>query len=208
MVLETRRCYVTATSRRKLMSMPKITEPTVAEHRAMQHRAVLEAAERLIVEGHGKVPSLAEVAAEVGLARPSIYRYASSQHDLLVQLLITATEEWNAELEAKIQQAPPAPKERICAYVDATLELFTKSSHGQLMTAVQHIPEAFADPEVQRAHAGFQTIVAKFCPGVSAVDISLLNAAILRAADFAKHPRKLAEAQTTLHTMAVGIVAG
>ena len=49
--------------------MPKITETTVAEHRAVQHRAVLEAAEQLIVAGGGKVPSLAEVAAEVGLAR-------------------------------------------------------------------------------------------------------------------------------------------
>ena len=68
--------------------MPKITETTVAEHRAVQHRAVLEAAERLIVAGGGKVPSLAEVAAEVGLARPSVYRYVSSQHDLMVQLLV------------------------------------------------------------------------------------------------------------------------
>ena len=68
--------------------MPKITEDTVAEHRAVQHRAVLDAAERLIVENHGKVPTLAEVAAAVGLARPSVYRYAKSQHDLLVQLLI------------------------------------------------------------------------------------------------------------------------
>ncbi|MGJ4088686.1 hypothetical protein [Corynebacterium macclintockiae] len=40
--------------------MPKITETTVTEHRAVQHRAVLEAAERLIVAGGGKVPSLAE----------------------------------------------------------------------------------------------------------------------------------------------------
>ena len=66
--------------------MPKITESTVAEHRAMQHRAVLDAAQHLIIAGAGKVPTLAEVASEVGLARSSVYRYASSQHDLMVQL--------------------------------------------------------------------------------------------------------------------------
>src|SRR5699024_7327007 len=62
--------------------------------------------------------------AAVGLARPSVYRYVSSQHDLLVQLLIQSTQEWNAELEAKIADAPPEPPQRIRAYVDATLDLF------------------------------------------------------------------------------------
>ncbi len=188
--------------------MPKITESTVTEHRAVQHRAVLAAAERLIVEGQGKMPSLADVAAEVGLARPSIYRYASSQHDLLVQLLVLATEEWNEQLETKLRHAPPEPVQRICAYVDATLALFTVGSHGPLMTAAQHIPEAFTDPDVQRSHAGFEAIVARFCPGVSARDISLLNAAILRAAEFAKQPVTEAEVRTTLHAMAAAIVAG
>ncbi|WIM73092.1 hypothetical protein QP028_05350 [Corynebacterium suedekumii] len=57
--------------------MPKISESTVAEHRAVQHRAVLDAAEKLIVGSDGRVPTLAEVAAEVGLARSSVYLYAS-----------------------------------------------------------------------------------------------------------------------------------
>lgn len=61
--------------------MPKISEPTVTEHRASQHRAVLLAAERLIVESEGKVPTIAEVAAEVGLARSSVYLYVSSGKD-------------------------------------------------------------------------------------------------------------------------------
>lgn len=55
--------------------MPKISFPTVAEHRAVQHRAVLDAANRLIVENDGNVPTLAEVASEVGLARSSVYLY-------------------------------------------------------------------------------------------------------------------------------------
>ena len=110
--------------------MPKITETTVAEHRAVQHRAVLEAAERLIVAGGGKVPSLAEVAAEVGLARPSVYRYVSSQHDLMVQLLVLNSETWHDQLEDKVKAAPPEHEERICAYVDAMLDLFVHGSHG------------------------------------------------------------------------------
>lgn len=183
--------------------MPKITEETVAEHRAVQHRAVLDAAERLIVEQRGKVPTLAEVAAAVGLARPSVYRYVSSQHDLLVQLLILSTQEWNAELEAKIADAPPEPPQRIRAYVDATLELF---AHGPLAAAAQNFPEAFADEEVQRSHAGFQTIVAAFCPGVAPVDIALLNAAIGRAAEMVDKPEAFDHARQTLYAMAEALV--
>ena len=188
--------------------MPKITESTVAEHRAVQHRAVLHAAERLIVDNHGKVPTLAEVAAEVGLARPSVYRYAKSQHDLMVQLLIAASEDWNAELEAKIKNAPPEPHKRMRAYVDATLELFAHGSHGPLMAAGKNFPDAFADDNVQRTHAGFRRIVADFCPGVSPVDISLLNAAIGRAADYADNPQSLDHARQALYSMADALVAG
>ncbi|TVU86736.1 TetR/AcrR family transcriptional regulator [Corynebacterium aurimucosum] len=187
--------------------MPKITETTVAEHRAVQHRAVLEAAERLIVNNHGAVPTLAEVAAEVGLARPSVYRYVSSQHDLLVQLLIHATQTWNEQLEAAMQVAPPEPTQRIHAYVDATLELFLHGTHGPLMTAAQHFPQAFADEAVQQSHGGFASIVNEFCPGVSKADISLLNAAIVRASELAdRSPEQLPGITQTLYAMADAIV--
>lgn len=177
----------------------------MAEHRAVQHRAVLEAAEKLIIANHGAVPSLADIASEVGLARSSIYRYVASQHDLMVQLLVQATKSWNEQLRSEVAAAPPEPDQRICAYVDAMLDLFTRGSHGALMTAAQHFPQAFADEEVQTAHAGFQKVVDKFCPGVSAVDISLLNAAIMRAAE---RQAALEHSTTTLHKMATAIVAG
>lgn len=187
--------------------MPKITESTVAEHRAMQHRAVLDAAQRLIIAGAGKVPTLAEVASEVGLARSSVYRYASSQHDLMVQLLVHATETWNEQLTAAVESAPPEAEARICAYVDAMLDLFIHGSHGALMTAAHQFPEAFANEEVQAAHAGFEDIVKSFCPGVSPTDIALLNAAITRASEMADQPTELAHATATLHEMAKALVA-
>ncbi|MDO4916235.1 MAG: TetR/AcrR family transcriptional regulator [Rothia sp. (in: high G+C Gram-positive bacteria)] len=179
----------------------------MAQHRAVQHRAVLEAAERLIVNGHGKVPTVGEIATEVGLARPSIYRYISSQHDLLVQLLILATETWNEKLEDWIKAVPEDPAPRICAYVDATLDLFLHGSHGALMVATQSFPTTFADERVQKSHAGFVSVMKKFCPGLSPVDISLLNAAILKAAEQPIKTPDLARATETLYKMAIAIVA-
>ncbi|MGV0384654.1 TetR/AcrR family transcriptional regulator [Corynebacterium sp. 22_2729] len=188
--------------------MPKITETTVSEHRAVQHRAVLEAAEQLIVAGGGKVPSLAEVAAEVGLARPSVYRYVSSQHDLMVQLLVLNSDTWHDQLEDKVKAAPPEAEERICAYVDAMLDLFVHGSHGPLMAAAQQFPEAFAEDRVQKSHARFKEIVDSFCPGVSPMDIGLLNAAVMRASESAETPQNLEHAAATLHRMARAIVVG
>ena len=192
--------------------MPKTQGRTVAEHRSVQHRAVLEATERLIVKGHGRMPSVGEVAAEVGLARSSIYRYASSQHDLLVQLLVNATDTWNEKLEARLRAVPADPAERICAYVDAALDLFANGSHGPLMVAVQNFPEAFTDEKVQASHAGFNTVLDELCPGVSPLDFSLLNAAVLRAAELvaesADRKADYAQATATLHRMAEAVAAG
>ena len=68
--------------------MPKITGPTVVEHRAAQHRALLDAAEKLINDSGGEVPTLTEVAEAMGLARSSVYLYVKSRKDLIVQLLL------------------------------------------------------------------------------------------------------------------------
>ncbi|WP_284848321.1 hypothetical protein [Corynebacterium sp. MSK004] len=60
---------------------------------------------------------------------------------------------------------------------------------------------------MQRSHGGFATIVDAFCPGISAVDISLLNAAILRASELAERfPEQLDSATQTLYAMAGAIV--
>lgn len=186
--------------------MPKITEETVSQHRAVQHRALLEAAECLIVDGHGKMPSLGEVAAAVGLARSSIYRYVSSQHDLLVQLLVQATETWNRQLAESLQSVPADPAQRICAYVDAALDLFVHGSHGPLMVAVRSFPEAFTDEKVKASHAGFNEVVEQLCPGVSELEFSLLNAAILCAAEQANDPAVQEKATAALHAMATALV--
>lgn len=62
--------------------MPRIQAPTVAEHRAAQHRALVDAARQILAET-GRPPTLARVAARAGLARPSLYQYFRSAEDLL-----------------------------------------------------------------------------------------------------------------------------
>lgn len=72
--------------------------------------------------------------------------------------------------------------------MDAALDLFVHGSHGPLMVAVQSFPEAFADEKAQASHAGFNHVVDQLCPGLTELEFSPLNAAILRAAEQADDP--------------------
>lgn len=155
----------------------------MAEHRAVQHRAVLEAAQRLIVTSGGQMPTIAEVAAEVGLARSSVYLYATSRTDLLIQLLITAIDAWITKLADLMADVGNEPGDRLVVYVDSALRLFVGGSHGPLMSAAQQYPEAYADERVQAAHAEMEPALHTLLGGVSPVSLPLIDAAIQRGAE-------------------------
>ncbi|WP_241228330.1 TetR/AcrR family transcriptional regulator [Corynebacterium hylobatis] len=159
----------------------------MAKHRAVQHRAVLAAAERLIVDGEGQMPTITDVAAEVGLARSSIYLYATSRTDLLIQLLIMAIDEWITELSDLMSNAGDDPGDRLAVYVDATLRLFLGGSHGPLITAAQQYPEAYADERVQASHAEMEPTLHKLLGGISPASLPLIDAAIQRGAELVAH---------------------
>ncbi|MEN3540561.1 helix-turn-helix domain-containing protein [Microbispora sp. ZYX-F-249] len=121
--------------------MPRISAATVADHRANQHAALLEAArEILAAEGvHALTP--AAVGARIGLARSSVYRYFASTADILAQLVEDALPRWSARLRAAI--APAATPDgslpaRIRAYGRAALE-FVGSPDYALIPALQSI---------------------------------------------------------------------
>lgn len=64
--------------------MPRIKADSIVDHVAQQEAAVLDAAVRLFVDrGYSEV-SLGDIAAEVGLARNSLYRYVPDKVHLLV----------------------------------------------------------------------------------------------------------------------------
>lgn len=163
--------------------MPKISEPTVTEHRASQHRAVLLAAERLIVESEGKVPTIAEVAAEVGLARSSVYLYVSSGKDLIIQLLVRAIPAWLDRLSGELEVAGPDPSERLAAYVRVTLRLFVEGSHGPLMSAASTLPETFMDDRVQESHNSLDPALLELLGDEVTVIRPLIDAMLNRGAE-------------------------
>lgn len=115
--------------------MPKISAPTVAEHRAAQQNALLAAAEAIIADEGIAGISARTVTERAGLARSSFYEYFASKDDLLAAVALAAFEAWAVDLEAALVAAPPG-RARLHAYVDAALRMTADGKHA-LATVLQ-----------------------------------------------------------------------
>jgi len=109
--------------------VPKIQAATVAEHRAAQHRALLDAAHALLVERPDAPPTLAAVGARAGLARSSVYQYFSSRDDLLAALVTEVFPRWSTTVQEAMDEADD-PAEQVLAYLRSNLELVASGEHA------------------------------------------------------------------------------
>ena len=68
--------------------MPKISAPTIHEHRELRRQQLISAALELALDQGAEAVSVAAVAKKAGLARSSIYEYFASSADLIADLII------------------------------------------------------------------------------------------------------------------------
>jgi AcrR family transcriptional regulator len=115
--------------------MPRISAPTVAEHRASQRAALLRAAAEIATDDGVDAVKPAAVAARAGLARPSFYEYFSSRDDIVVAIAVDAFEEWGRHLETQLSGAEPGLP-RLRRYIDATMAMSADGRH-ELATVLQ-----------------------------------------------------------------------
>lgn len=126
--------------------MPKITAPSIAEHRNQQREALIREATRILLsEGPAAVTPRA-VGSAVGLARSSVYEYFPSSGDLLAEVAVRAILEWSAELRSAIEPAGPGWP-RLKAYVRSTL-LMVKQGKHEIADRLEGV--TFSDEQVQR----------------------------------------------------------
>lgn len=118
--------------------MPKISAPTVAEHRRRQRDALLAAATELLVEGGVSAVTPAAVGAAVGLARPSVYQYFESAAGILAAITEDSFARSNAQLDAALAGLDD-PLEVMDAYVKETLRQAAAGAHrpAAALTAAQ-----------------------------------------------------------------------
>ncbi|GMA90499.1 TetR/AcrR family transcriptional regulator [Homoserinibacter gongjuensis] len=109
--------------------MPRISAPTVAEHRAAQRAALLRAGEAVLLEASVAGVTPRSVCERAGLARSSFYDYFASKDDLLVAIAIDAIERWDAELEVALGATEPGAA-RLRAYVEHTMAMTAEGRHA------------------------------------------------------------------------------
>lgn len=142
--------------------MPRITADNIIEHVAQQRAAVLDAAVRLFTtHGYTEV-SLADIAAEVGLARSSVYRYVPDKLHLLVEwyrdTVPRTIDEWE---EAVAGDDPPA--ERIKRWAGCYLAWAASPEH-QLVAPLTDSLGQLDDStrgEVADLHRSMMAVVAR-----------------------------------------------
>ena len=124
--------------------MPRITAPTVREHRDSQQEAILDAVGDVLAEDGYAGLELATVARKVGLARTSLYRYAHHKDELVAQWLERAFEPAMAQAVEKLTAEGP-PAKRIAAWLDGQLDFAAQPRDGaavRLMAEFDGLPES------------------------------------------------------------------
>ena len=134
--------------------MPRIQAPTVAEHRARQRRAILDAARTHLAEA-GTAPSLAQVGARAGLARSSVYEYFASREDLLAGVVADVFPDWAGQVIGAVEAAP-TPGEKVWAYAEANMRLFAGSEQAVARALTSVVDPALLAEPMTRFHASLQ----------------------------------------------------
>lgn len=134
--------------------MPRIDAPTVAEHRARRHAALLKAARDLAAET-GEAPSLAAVGERTGLARSSVYEYFGSRQELLEALVIDVFSGWADQVRTTVG-AGTGPLERLLAYVEVNLELFSGPDQALARTLTAVVDPTVLREPMQEFHRALQ----------------------------------------------------
>ncbi|MDO5068097.1 MAG: TetR/AcrR family transcriptional regulator [Propionibacteriaceae bacterium] len=113
--------------------MPKIAAPTVAQHRAMVQRRLVDAAEQIMRSGEPEKLTAGAVTSAAGIARNSIYRYVDSVDDLRGLVLERYLPAWLDAVAAELEPMDD-PAQRIVAWVAANIRQAAATGHGWLMT--------------------------------------------------------------------------
>lgn len=137
------------------MAVPRISEPTVAAHRARRLDELLTAARDLVREQGPEAVSIAEVARRVGLSRPALYEYFNSRDELLAAILDEEMPLWQAELSGAVAAADSLP-EKVEAHVRTQLRLAVDEGHAAAAAIAVH---AVAEPALGRIRTAHHRVL-------------------------------------------------
>lgn len=152
--------------------MPRIRAATVAEHRAAQLRALLDAGRAIIAET-GRPPTLSGVAAGAGLARSSVYEYFTSADDLLGALVEDVTPRWKARVRAEVDEAGSAAG-AVLAYIHANLAQVAEGEHAIIAALAAIAPGHVTGQRARAMHEALLEPLLEALEALGAPDVPVL----------------------------------
>jgi len=107
------------------MAVRKIRKSSTraVEHRTPRKEEILDVAAALFAERGVDAVSLAEIAAAVGLSKPTLYHYFSRKDEILGTIIVTTIRELKIHLERAIAPVDD-PRERLIAFLEAQADFF------------------------------------------------------------------------------------
>lgn len=131
--------------------MPRISASSVAEHRAQQERAIMDATFALLHE-KAVPPTLAQVAQRAGLSRTSIYQYYKSPQELLRAAAREVYPRWIARVTEAVDKAA-SPQLAVLAYANACVDQVAEGGHAVGSALASFAPDGPLDDQAEQMHA-------------------------------------------------------
>ncbi|VEI13278.1 TetR/AcrR family transcriptional regulator [Trueperella bialowiezensis] len=107
---------------------PKISAPSVREHKSMMFEKLVDSAEDVLRNEGPSALTAGVVAKAAGIARNSIYRYVDSVDDLRVHVLERYIPGWVERLEQAIAEHDE-PYERLETLISLSLDIGAEAGH-------------------------------------------------------------------------------
>ena len=140
-----------------------------------RHRAILDAAERLLLRSPDRVASVAEVADEAGLGKGTVYLYFASKEELLLAVHERNLDQFFGALDALLEREAPVTIDDLIAVTAQYIvgpPLFLPLAARCFALMAQSIPadaaEAFRErmaARLERSGAGLERHFARLAPG-------------------------------------------
>ncbi len=138
--------------------MPKISEPTVEEHREAQLHQLLAAAREVVLSGGPAALSFTELARRTDLARSSIYEYFANRGELIVTLMGGDALGWIDSVRAAVE-GEEDPVRAIEAFVTSQLRLVADGSHDLFFRLVAETDEPAVQAFAEEQHRTLLSVV-------------------------------------------------
>ena len=170
--------------------MPRITAPTLAEHRESRRAALLDAGSELLDHGGPPAVTMAAVAVRTGLSRPAVYEYFASTEDLLIAVIGERMREWAGVIADAIHDAP-SPEAKISAYVRTSLQLIATDDAPLAAMLAWRLPDEVRE-RVAGLHQGLLAPLTQALDALGVRDVKL-GLRLIQAATEAAGRRMLSE---------------